>query len=53
MQRREFIRAQQGQRMRRIGVLKPAADSDQQAHLAAFLQALRHSGCLTCMLPTL
>jgi putative tryptophan/tyrosine transport system substrate-binding protein len=38
-------RAQQGERMRRIGVLMNAAeDSDQQANLAAFTQALEQLG---------
>jgi putative tryptophan/tyrosine transport system substrate-binding protein len=39
-------RAQQGERMRRLGVLMnpAAADSDSQASLAAFLQALRQLG---------
>src|SRR5437660_2167642 len=59
MRRREFIsllggaagawplaaRAQQSDRMRRIGVLMIAAeDSDQQANLAAFTQALQQLG---------
>jgi putative ABC transport system substrate-binding protein len=60
MRRREFIsglggavlvgprtaRAQQGERMRRIGVLSggPEADPDLQARLAAFRQALAHLG---------
>ena len=59
MKRREFIsllggaagawplaaRAQQSDRMRRIGVLMNAAeDSDQQANLAAFTQALQQLG---------
>src|SRR5499427_7024590 len=60
MKRREFItllggaaaawplsaRAQQGERMRRIGVLMPAASDNQQyqAYLAAFLQGLQQLG---------
>jgi putative tryptophan/tyrosine transport system substrate-binding protein len=58
VRRREFIsllggaaawplaaRAQQGERMRRIGVLMNATeDSDQQANLAAFTQALQQMG---------
>ena len=60
MRRREFIsllggaaaawplaaRAQQRERMRRIGVLMPAAADDPvlQARLAAFLQGLQHLG---------
>jgi putative tryptophan/tyrosine transport system substrate-binding protein len=60
MKRREFItllggaaavwplaaRAQQGERMRRIGVLMGSAqdDPDSQARLAAFRQALREVG---------
>jgi putative tryptophan/tyrosine transport system substrate-binding protein len=59
MRRREFIaglggaaalpfaaRAQQGERVRRIGVLIPSASDDReyQARLAAFLQALRQLG---------
>jgi ABC-type uncharacterized transport system substrate-binding protein len=60
MRRREFItllggaaavwplaaRAQQGERMRRVGVLMPAAadDADFQARVGAFLQALALSG---------
>ena len=60
MQRREFIalvgggaiaaplvaRAQQGERVRRIGVLMPAAagDRDAQDRVAAFLQGLQQSG---------
>lgn len=59
MRRREFIglvggaavwpvvtQAQQGEKMRRIGVLLPAAADDQefQARLGAFLQALQQSG---------
>jgi len=60
LQRREFItrlgaaaaawplaaRAQQGERMRRIGVLMPGASDDReyQARLAAFLQGLQQLG---------
>ena len=59
MKRREFItllggatawplaaRAQQGERMRRIGVLLPAAadDPEFQARVGAFLQGLLQSG---------
>ena len=60
MRRREFLgalggaaamwplaaRAQQGERMRRIGVLLPAAssDTDYQAWLGAFQQGLQESG---------
>src|SRR5262245_60022100 len=59
MKRREFItllggaaawplaaRAQQGERVRRIGVLLPAAadDSEFQARIRAFLQGLQQSG---------
>ena len=59
MKRREFItllggaaawpvvaRAQQGDRLRRIGLLLPASadDADFQARVGAFLQALGHSG---------
>ena len=60
MRRRKFIkiivgsvaawplasRAQQGERMRRIGVLIPGASDDRefQAHLAAFLQGLQQLG---------
>ena len=63
MRRREFItllsgaaaawlltaRAQQGERMRRIGVLLPAApdDAEQQSWLGAFLQGLAQSGWIT------
>src|SRR5262249_56044058 len=40
------VRAQQGERLRRIGVLIPAAPDDRefQAHLAAFLQGLQQLG---------
>jgi putative ABC transport system substrate-binding protein len=60
MRRRDFItgivvvstamplaaRAQQGERLRRIGVLIPGASDDRefQAHLAAFLQGLQQLG---------
>ena len=60
MRRREFItllggvaaawpvvtRAQQGERMRRVGVLLPAAadDAEYQARVGAFLQGLQQSG---------
>src|SRR5262249_48411946 len=63
MKRREFItllggaaaawplaaRAQQPERMRRIGVLLPAApdDAEQQSWLGAFLQGLAQSGWIT------
>ena len=63
MRRREFIaliggatvawpiaaRAQQSERMRRIGVLLPAArdDAEQQSWLGAFLQGLAQSGWIT------
>ena len=63
MRRREFItmlggaaaawpvaaRAQQGERMRRIGVLLPAAadDAEWQSWLGAFLQGLAQSGWIT------
>ena len=62
MRRREFIagiagvsalpfaaRAQQRERMRRIGVLLPAArdDAEQQSWLGAFLQGLAQSGWIT------
>jgi putative ABC transport system substrate-binding protein len=63
MKRREFItllggaavawpiaaRAQQGERVRRIGVLLPAApdDAEQQSWLGAFLQGLAQSGWIT------
>jgi hypothetical protein len=63
MRRREFImllggaaaawplaaRAQQGERMRRVGVLLPAApeDAEQQSCLGAFLQGLAQSGWIT------
>src|SRR5262245_44013663 len=63
MKRREFIsllggatvawplgaRAQQRMRMRRIGVLLPAApdDAEQQSWLGAFLQGLAQSGWIT------
>ena len=63
MKRREFIsllggatvawplaaRAQQRERMRRIGVLLPAApdDAEQQSWLGAFLQGLAQSGWIT------
>src|SRR5262249_8052756 len=42
-------RAQQGERMRRIGVLLPAApdDAEQQSWLGAFLQGLAQSGWIT------
>ena len=42
-------RAQQGERMRRIGVLMPAApdDAEQQSWLGAFLQGLAQSGWIT------
>src|SRR5947208_14934040 len=42
-------RAQQGDRMRRIGVLMPAApdDAEQQSWLGAFLQGLAQSGWIT------
>src|SRR5262249_16383013 len=40
------VRAQQGERLRRIGVLIPGASDDRefQAHLAAFLQGLQQLG---------
>jgi putative ABC transport system substrate-binding protein len=43
------VRAQQGERMRRIGVLLPAApdDTEQQSWLGAFLQGLAQSGWIT------
>jgi putative tryptophan/tyrosine transport system substrate-binding protein len=59
MKRREFITllggtaawplaalAQQGERMRRVGVLMngPATDAELQSHLAAFVQGLRQLG---------
>jgi putative tryptophan/tyrosine transport system substrate-binding protein len=62
MRRRQFItllggavawplaaRAQQGERVRRIGVLLPAApdDAEQQSWLGAFLQGLAQSGWIT------
>jgi len=63
VKRREFItllggaavawpiaaRAQQGERVRRIGVLLPAApdDAEQQSWLGAFLQGLAQSGWIT------
>jgi putative ABC transport system substrate-binding protein len=63
VKRREFItllggaaaawpiaaRAQQSERMRRIGVLLPAArdDAEQQSWLGAFLQGLAQSGWIT------
>src|SRR5919201_5960733 len=63
MRRREFItiiagaavawplaaRAQQGERMRRIGVLLPAApdDAEVQSWVGAFLQGLAQSGWIT------
>src|SRR5215475_2274881 len=63
MKRREFMsllggvaaawplaaRAQQGERVRRIGVLLPAApdDAEQQSWLGAFLQGLAQSGWIT------
>ena len=62
MKRRKFItllggaaawplaaRAQQGERMRRIGVLLPATadDSEYQAWVGAFLQGLAQSGWIT------
>ena len=63
MRRREFItvlggaaaawpiaaRAQQSERMRRIGVLLPAApdDAEQQSWLGSFLQGLAQSGWIT------
>src|SRR6266576_5197199 len=62
MRRREFIavvggaaawplaaRAQQSERMRRIGVLLPAArdEAEQQSWLGAFLQGLAQSGWIT------
>src|SRR6516164_4026947 len=42
-------RAQQGERVRRIGVLMPAApdDAEQQSWLGAFLQGLAQSGWIT------
>ena len=42
-------RAQQSERMRRIGVLLPAApdDAEQQSWLGAFLQGLAQSGWIT------
>jgi putative tryptophan/tyrosine transport system substrate-binding protein len=58
MKRREFVaglgavawppvaRAQQGERMRRIGVLTAAEENDPnvKAHISAFTQALAHLG---------
>jgi len=43
------VRAQQRERMRRIGVLLPAApdDAEQQSWLGAFLQGLAQSGWIT------
>ena len=40
------VRAQQGERLRRIGVLMPGASDDRefQAHLVAFLQGLQQLG---------
>jgi putative tryptophan/tyrosine transport system substrate-binding protein len=40
------VRAQQGERMRRVGVLMnfDADDPEGQARITAFLQALRQSG---------